>query len=266
MDKRRSQPHPLELEKWLLEEQSASERAHTEACLDESERAQHRRDDAALRARLLETCPPEQLARAVRARLEVEVRAARDARRPSRRYALGAALVTACALLALLRTPEVHDGSAAPVDRGGERAKGVGVELRVFRQQSAGIERLVSGTEVTAHQVLQLGYARGGFRFGVLLSIDGRGDVTLHVPREPGESTALSSRSEHLLSEAYELDDAPAFERFILVVAEEPLSVEQVLSAARALAREPSRARTAPLPLATPNEQRSLWVRKIANK
>jgi hypothetical protein len=215
---------------------------------------------------LLETCPPAQLARSVRARLEAEAQAKRQAVRPSRRYALGAVLVTACALLALLRTPDLHDGSTGRVERGGERAKGVGLELRVFRQQSSGIERLVSGAEVTAHQVLQLGYARGGFRFGVLLSIDGRGEVTLHVPREPGESTALSSRSEHLLSEAYELDDAPAFERFILVVADQPLSVEQVLSAARGLARDPSRARTAPLLLATPNEQRSLWVRKIADK
>jgi hypothetical protein len=266
MDQRRSQPHPLELEQWLLEEQSPGERAHTEARLDAGEGAQHKRDDAALRARLLESCPPEQLARLVGARLEVQAQAARHAVRSSRRYMFGAALVAGCALLALLRTSEVHDGSAALGDRGGERVKGVGLELRVFRQRSAGIERLVSGTEVAAHEVLQLGYARGGFTHGVLLSIDGRGGVTLHAPREPGESTALSSRSEHLLSEAYELDDAPAFERFIIVVADQPLSVEQVLGAARALAADPGRARTAQLEVTTPNEQRSLLVRKSAER
>jgi hypothetical protein len=266
MERRRSQPHPLELEQWLLAEQTAAQRARTESRLDLHERADLVNEDAALRQRLLESCPPEQLARRVRARLAAEPRLARRGSQQRQRYRLAALLVTACAALALWRTPSDHEVGRVAEERGsdelGERAKGVGLELRVFRQQGAVVERLEPGARVAAHQVLQLGYARAGFTHGVLLSIDGRGGVTLHAPREQGDSTALSARNEQLLSEAYELDDAPGFERFILVVSRQPLSVEQVLGAARSLAQDIDQARTAKLPLTLPNEQRSVLVWK----
>ena len=38
------------------------------------------------------------------------------------------------------------------------------------------------------------------------------------------------------LDHSYELDDAPGFERFVLVVASEPIDVERVLGAARQVA------------------------------
>lgn len=262
----RHETHSLEREQWLLGEQSASERARTEAALDASERALLTDDDAALRADLFERCPPDQLARQVRARLEVDARRATGAAATPRRYVLGVVLVTACALLALLRTPPSDERGALPAERVGhqvgDRAKGAQLELRVFRQRGAEVERLSSGAQVEAHQVLQLGYARGGYTHAVLLSIDGRGGVTLHSPREPGDSTALPARNEHLLSEAYELDDAPVFERFILVAAREPLDAAQVVAAARAQTHDLEQARTAALAVEVPHEQRSVLVWK----
>lgn len=268
MERRTDQTHPLEREQWLLGEQSASQRAHTEARFVEGEAARLTADDAALRAELLLSVPPEQLVRTVRARLDAELAIKARSVGQRRRYALASLLAAACALFVFLRSPAFEGRGAPSADRtdagGSERAKGVGLELRVFRQRGNGIERLAPGAQVAAHQVLQLGYARGGFTHAVLVSIDGRGGVTLHTPREPGDSTALPTRHEHLLGDAYELDDAPSFERFVLVAADRPLSVPQVLDAARALASDLTRAQTAELDLPMPNEQRAVLLRKGA--
>lgn len=240
-------PHPLELEQWLLSEQSPQARAHTEARLDAAAQRALREQDDALRARLLAAHPPAVLAARVRARL------APPRRKPV--LVLGG-LVAACALLLFLRVPG---------DPPSERAKGQAMELRVYRQRGAEVERLVEGAQVAPHELLQLAYLRDGHSHGVLLSIDGRGAVTLHYPHSRTDSTELASGSgEQLLERAYELDDAPAFERFIFVGAEGPLSVDEVLAAARALSADPVRARGEALPLQTPNQQRWLLLRKAA--
>jgi len=96
----------------------------------------------------------------------------------------------------------------------------------------------------------------------VLLSIDGRGHVTLHSP-DAGETmaTRLSGKGEVRLPSAYELDDAPAFERFFLVRAATPFSIATALDAARALAAQPS-ARKQSLALPPGFEQISLALDK----
>ncbi|MET0286318.1 MAG: ActD-like protein [Polyangiales bacterium] len=234
-------PHPLELEQWLLDEQTPAQRARTEARLDVDQREQLRADDAALRERLFAAQPP---ARFV-ARLQ---------RSHSRRRLYVASLVAAAAALFLLvRTPEAPS----------ERVKGQTMELRVYRQRDGGVERLHEGARVAPRELLQLGFVREGHSHGVLLSLDGRGAVTLHAPPGEQQSSELPQESgEQLLGHAYELDDAPSFERFVFVAADQPLDVKAVLAAARALAADPQRARTAPLALATPNHQRSLLVVK----
>lgn len=244
MNRPSERPHPLELEQWLLSEQSASTRAATEARLDPSEQQALRAEDDALRARLLAAHPPAVVAARVRARVA-----------PSRRAFYIGGLVAACALLLLLRVP-----SGEPA---GERAKGQAMELRVYRQRGAAVERLAEGAQVAPHELLQLGYLRHGHSHGVLVSIDGRSGVTLHYPRSRSETSALPSGSgEQLLAQSYELDDAPAFERFIFVAADQPLSVDEVLAAARTVGSEPTRARTEALQLRTANQQRSLLLRK----
>ncbi|HVV49481.1 MAG TPA: ActD-like protein, partial [Polyangia bacterium] len=64
------------------------------------------------------------------------------------------------------------------------------------------------------------------------------------------------------LPSAYQLDDAPAFERFFLVRAEAPFEVAPVVAAARALAARTDEARRAPLPLPAGFDQVSLTLEK----
>ncbi len=269
--------HALELECWLSGDQEPGARARTEARLALAERARLQSDDQALRERLLRACPPDQFAARVRARVASEPTAGRHAqadttartergpvrgaRIPAWSFAVAGALV-ACLLVLRGSRREGALPTRAPAS---ERSKGLELELRVYRKRGGTIERLQDGSEAQPRDVVQLGYVRAEFGFGVLLSIDGRGAVTLHQPRGSSGSTALSGPpGEQLLDEAYELDDAPAFERFVLVASARPLSAEAVMRAARQLAANPERARREPLLLSLPTTQRSLVLHKRA--
>ena len=70
----------------------------------------------------------------------------------------------------------------------------------------------------------------------MIVSVDGRGGVTLHWPPAPGAPTDLP-KGENPLPSAYTLDDAPTFERFFLVTTgKAPTDVDTVVHAAEALA------------------------------
>jgi hypothetical protein len=124
--------------------------------------------------------------------------------------------------------------------------------------------RLTPASRVRPHDVLQLAYIAGDARYGLILSIDGRGAVTQHLPESTSVvAAALSAAGEVRLPRSYELDDAPGFERFFLVTSPTSFSAAEVLDAARALARTPEEARRNPLPVAPALRQESLLLEKV---
>jgi hypothetical protein len=143
-----------------------------------------------------------------------------------------------------------------------ERIKGDPL-LRVHRQGASEPELLANHARARRGDVLQLSYVSGGRPYGVVVSMDGRGAVTLHHPATLTGSTALAPGEAVTLDHAYELDDAPDFERFLFVTSEAPLDVATVLEAARLLARQPSEARTRPLPLPDTLAQTSFTLEKV---
>jgi hypothetical protein len=147
------------------------------------------------------------------------------------------------------------------------RMKGMSPHLSVFRKTMSGAEELRPGTFARQGDVLQLSYAAGAARYGVIFSIDGRGTVTWHVPAgyRGGKRTAalLGERGGSIvLSSAYELDDAPGFERFFLVYGSTPFEVADVERAINALTDRPSTADRDPLSLPRALGQYSLLVKK----
>ncbi|HHO50269.1 MAG TPA: hypothetical protein ENK18_05195 [Deltaproteobacteria bacterium] len=146
-----------------------------------------------------------------------------------------------------------------PID-GVVRLKGLEPRLHVFHLDEGHPVRLSGGQLLSEGDQLQLGYTRGSASHGVLLSIDGRGTVTLHAP--DSDDTQLLP-GEHVIPHAYRLDDAPAFERFFLVTSEHPIDVERLLSAARALATDGD-ARSDELILPEDLVQQDLLIRKEA--
>lgn len=111
-----------------------------------------------------------------------------------------------------------------------ERVKGAETGLSVYRQGDHGPERLSSGAVVHPGDVLQAAYLVTKPLQGALLSVDGAGNVTVHLAHQ-GLSVALTPGAERPLASSYELDRAPRFEVFFLVTSETAFEVEPIRQA-----------------------------------
>nr|MDQ3003628.1 ActD-like protein [Fibrobacterota bacterium] len=95
------------------------------------------------------------------------------------------------------------------------------------RNTPDGPEQVVPGASAGAGDIFQVEYHPGNFAYGAILSVDGNGAVTLHWPSALDASTAWSSVTEHRLPKAFELDEAPRFERFHLLLSAKPIDLEK---------------------------------------
>jgi hypothetical protein len=130
----------------------------------------------------------------------------------------------------------------APSSSEGIRLKGSRPALSLFRKTAQGSETLADGAAARAGDVIRVGYRSFGRRYGVIVSLDGRGSVTRHLPEAGAAAAPLEGGDVVLLAHAYELDDAPSWERFFFVTAEAPFEVAAVEEAARRAAAEAGRA------------------------
>lgn len=105
-----------------------------------------------------------------------------------------------------------------------ERAKGNGAHLFVYLKDGNKAIQIDSGARVKEGDVLQLSYVSGGARYGAILSIDGKGTVSFHYPESGGSSAKLQDGGEIPLDFAYQLDNAPNFERFFFITGPKPFT------------------------------------------
>jgi len=194
---------------------------------------------------------------------QIKARTATKRRPRVARWGLVGLAAAAAALVLVVMTrgasppAAIHDG-----DGDGVRVKGP-ARLVVYRQAGDQAERLEPDAVARAGDLLQLRYDAGHRGYGVIASVDGAGVVTLHFPASedaPPEATAIAKRST-TLPHAYALDDAPRFERFFFITANQPIDVQQSLAALRALAQRPDSADAA-LDLPAELDQWSLRLKK----
>lgn len=214
---------------------------------------------AASNAALLAEHPASRMAAAVRRRVE--------AARPRRaRHALWiAAPVALAGALALVLWARPSGGPSGDAGLEPTRIKGPAAPLSrvlVYRHEAGGDRALADGARAAEGDLIQLAYRQRRAGYGLLLSIDGGGRVTVHWPEQAAGAGQLETTVEARLPSAYELDAAPGFERFFLVTAPQPFAVAPVVAAARALAARPAEARRAPLPLPASFEQTSVALDK----
>jgi hypothetical protein len=223
---------------------------------------------------ILADYPPERVAAEIRRRIDRE--SPKSA--PSRSWIpwLAAPVMVAAVVLVWVVVRDDGDETTLAVkletgDTDGPeqtRLKGdVEPHLVIDRRTPGGHERLAPDQVVASGDLLQVSYVPAGRKHGVIISLDGAGAVTLHHPESPGASPILAEGGEVPLAHSYELDDAPGFERFVFVTRDgEPPTVDAVMHAAEKLARDPSKARFAPLELAGPGwKQSSLLLRKASS-
>jgi hypothetical protein len=234
----------LELERLVLGEGSAAgQRAFAERLATDPELRDRVASMKADDRDILRNHPPARFAADVRHRIESGQAASLDPRQVPLRVTPAWLLPVAVLATAFALWIPLHRHGGAPVPET-DRAKGIAPQLHVYRQTGDTTSRLSDGDQARPSEVVQLTYVAGEDRFGTLVSVDGRGEVTLHFPEDAKASTALAPSGETPLPHAFELDDAPHFERFFLVTSPEPVDVRAVLEAARRLGAD----RAEPLP------------------
>ncbi len=203
-------------------------------------------------AAILERFPPGAMAEQIRRRA-VETRS--PGRSPPRARGFVVALTAAAAVAAAVAVvPRL--GRPAP-DGPADRIKGLDARLVIHRKTPVGTETLSDGSVVHAGDVLQVSYVAGGHRFGAIVSVDGNGQVTLHYPKEVRSEPTLRPSGEVPLPYAYQLDNAPRFERFYFVTADQPFSVDKVLQACHRIGPDNR------LPLAVSFEQVAITLSRV---
>jgi hypothetical protein len=135
-------------------------------------------------------------------------------------------------------------------------------QLHVFCLRDRYLEPLGDGARVRPGERLQLAYSTRDKRYGVLVSFDGRGQITLHFPERQDMPTLLTQGRQLPLPHSYELDQVADFERFILLTSSKEISVADVLQRLAVFVRDRERAATAPLPFAPPLQMHSILLRK----
>ncbi len=251
--------------------------------LDRSELGAAREELQANNEEILAELPVERQVPIIRSRYAMEKARAEALAREQARVRRGAwagavAAASAAAVLLLVVMPSVHDrddpdprgpGVVAPLPvdevriKGPQKPEPAAPYLNVYRQSGGAPERLDDGAAAGPGDLIQLTYVAEKSKHGVVLSLDGAGNVTLHWPEKPDGSTLLKSRGETPLLHAYELDAAPLYERFVFVTSDKPIEVPEVLEAARRLASDARSAATDPLEIPADWKQSDFTLNKV---
>lgn len=91
------------------------------------------------------------------------------------------------------------------------------------------------------HDRLQIEFRAARARHAMIVSVDGRGAVTLHYPDRADSPTAVKPGQLRLLEKSYILDDAPRYERFFLLLSDTPIQPGRILAHLNRLAARGSR-------------------------
>ncbi len=217
---------------------------------------------------ILRTYPPEHFVSSVARRIRPKPVIVLDAghRRTAFRRWLVAAPVLSMAAVAvcflILSGDDSMQVPGVPSQQEVTRIKGLTQCLKIYRQHDEEAELLTPEVMVERGDVLQISYIAADRPYGVIVSVDGRGAVTLHYPVDPGSSTRLDQSGETAVPFAYEIDDAPEFERFFFITGQDPVPVDHVMHAAQSLARDDGSARTLPLDLPDLDQNSILVLKK----
>ncbi|MCR4941102.1 MAG: hypothetical protein K5930_13535 [Treponemataceae bacterium] len=111
------------------------------------------------------------------------------------------------------------------------RAKGAGSRMYLYKKVGDKAVKLSDSDSVSEGDIIQISYVSSGAKYGAIVSVDGNGVVTQHYPEYGYTSALLETNGEIPLEYSYQLDDAPSFERFLLITGDKPFSVSGIVDA-----------------------------------
>lgn len=180
-------------------------------------------------------------------------------------YAAPVFVAAVVILLVVLQNPDRTSDPASPFGtriKGTEKIDRTKPHLLVYKKKAGDVELLEDGDRAKPGDLLQIAYGAAGLSYGVILSIDGNGAVTLHYPERETDSAMLGDQKVVLLSSAYELDKAPGFERFFFITSAFEIDVRHILDIASTLAGKPEEAQGRKLSLPATYSQFTVLLKK----
>jgi hypothetical protein len=236
----------LLLEKAALGELSAAEKAQLEARLDGRDLEALVAPLRAENERILSRYPSKPQVEQIEARVRNATAAAGKKSKRNLKLVFAAVPVLAAALTLAFVWPFFEKDAVSPPVNGensGIRLKGK-PELKIYRKAAAKPVKLESGALVENGVTLQIAIKPASATHVLIISVDGRGAATLHFPSDEHRSTSLRQGKTSFLrtrdygwtlSRAYQLDDAPSYERFFFVVSDKAIDVAGVQAAVEKL-------------------------------
>lgn len=154
------------------------------------------------------------------------------------RYTISAASAAIILIVIIFTVPGIRNINIISTTQDESvRIKGLDSKLLLYRIKGGEVKELKNLNTAHSGDIIQAGYiATGNYRHGVILSIDGRGTVTLHFPAENSSGDELVMNKRVLLDKSYELDDSPSFERFFMILSANPINTSEIIAKAKKLA------------------------------
>jgi hypothetical protein len=257
----------LLLERFLLEELSAEEMKSVREKIKSNPEYQTRLEELKKsNTGILEQYPIDEMAREIYRKADTGIDEEKI-RKPElsrwqliwRSVAIAAPVMAAMLMMFIVFSPRSSDELLSPLEE--TRIKG-DTRLIIQRMRDGHIDFLHDYAIAKEGDIIQISYFSENAKHGVILSIDGNLKVILHYPEYRGRPTEIQTMEVVPLSFAYQLDDAPHFERFIFITSDRPIDVDMVLERARAVTYSLENAGEARLQLPGYLNQYSIFVHK----
>lgn len=176
-------------------------------------------------ANILESHPPAWMARKITSRVQPNLE-------PPKVRTWGNAFPTPfwAVLIFLVVLPFViKDYTDNHTGLGDDRIKGLQPRLELYRKLGESSEKLSPSTFAKPGDLVQIRYLAPLACYGTVVSLDGRGTITWHMPEAGGrQSVPMEPGKSRSLPYAYELDDAPYWETFWMIVSDKPFALNSV--------------------------------------
>ncbi len=209
--------------------------------LDREELSREMDEIARSNREILAAYKPEDMAAAIKAKMEgkEETDRGNETSFPSRKSRLPYLIPAAAMVLFGLFIPFLFSVNDRTPDNEITRIKGLGEpDLKVYREIQGKSEVLELYDSAEESDLIQLAYQVTAPVYGMIISVDGRGVVTRHLPEESETAVPLKTGGQQLLPFSYELDDAPAYETFYLITSDKAFPVAPIIDLIAGEARD----------------------------